>query len=365
MVYVFVTYNFSLDCDSPENWFKRTAPYVGILHALSEKNTVINVKQINYEGDCIHLGIQYRFVNFGKKESHFPWKLNRYVKGLKPDIVFVQGFHVPLQVIQLRLLLGRKVKIITQNHAEKPQTGARKYLQRSASYCIDAYLFASRSMGIDWVNKGNLTDPGKIHEVMEVSSGFKPIERSIAVEKTKVKGKPVFLWVGRLNENKDPLNVVKAFLRFIDSEPSAHLYMIYHTDELLTPIQALLKSDKNKDAITLIGQVAHNELLYWYNCAEIILSGSHYEGSGTAICEAMACGCMPLVTDIFSFRMITDGGRCGLLYEARNEDALLAALKKTQQMDIKEKQQASLKYFKSNLSFEAIAHRIQAVAESL
>jgi len=115
----------------------------------------------------------------------------------------------------------------------------------------------------------------------------------------------------------------------------------------------------------LIGKLPHDELQYWFNSADIIISGSHYEGSGTAVCEAMSCGCMPLVTDIFSFRMITDNGRCGLLYEAGNEAALLSALIKTRQMDIREKQKLSLEYFRATLSFEAIAQKIQEIASSL
>jgi glycosyltransferase involved in cell wall biosynthesis len=74
---------------------------------------------------------------------------------------------------------------------------------------------------------------------------------------------------------------------------------------------------------------------------------------------------MPVVTDIFSFRMITDNGRCGLLYEAGNKAALLSALMQIQQLDIREKQKTSLEYFRENLSFEAIARKIQEVAASL
>jgi glycosyltransferase involved in cell wall biosynthesis len=115
----------------------------------------------------------------------------------------------------------------------------------------------------------------------------------------------------------------------------------------------------------LIGKAANDDLLYWYNSADFILSGSHYEGSGTAICEAMSCGCVPVITDIFSFRMMTNKGKCGILYEAGNETALLAALMRTQLMDIAEQRAMSLAYFKSNLSFEAIARKVQEIAVNL
>ena len=365
MVYVFVTYNSSLEFDSPESWFKRTEGYTGALFSLVKDNTVINIKQINYEGDCLHKGVHYYFINFNKKKTFFPRKLNRLVKSFNPDIVFLQGLHTPLQFLQLGLQLNKKTKVIAQHHAEKPLMGFRKYLQKMADKFVDAYLFASHDMGLEWVEKGNISSAKKIHEVMEVSSIFSPMDRTTALSKTGVSGDQVFLWVGRLNDNKDPITVIKAFLRFVEVKPMARMYMIYHTEELLADIQQLLNGSTQKNAVTLVGKVPHSDLQYWFNSADIILSGSHYEGSGTAVCEAMSCSCMPVVTDIFSFRMITDNGRCGLLYEAGNGDALFSALLQTQQIDVKEKQRASLEYFRENLSFEAIGKKIQEIATGL
>jgi glycosyltransferase involved in cell wall biosynthesis len=365
MIYVSVSYNYSPTFDTPESWFKRTEGYAGILECLSAANTVINVKQINYQGDHIHNGIQYRFRDFGKKNTYFPWQQNRFIKNLKPDVVIVQGLHHPLQLMQLRLLLNKKTKIIAHHHAEKPFTGVKKIIQRMADPFIDAYLFASRAMGMDWVKKGNLASVKKIHEVMEVSSNFYPINKTTAKLRIGAEGKPVFLWVGRLNLNKDPLNVASAFLKFTTTNPESRLYMIYHTDELLNGLKELLDKSGANNKVILIGQVAHDDLLYWFNSADFFISGSHYEGSGTAVCEAMSCGCVPIVTDIFSFRMITDNGNCGILYEAGNEMALFSALVLSQQLNIPVIQKRSLEYFKTNLSFEAIALKIQEIATSL
>ena len=365
MVYVSVTYDPSFEHDSPESWFKRTEGYTGALFCLAQKHTVINIKQINYEGDCLYRGVHYHFINFGKKKSLFPRKLNRLVKSFNPDIVLLQGLHKPLQFIQLGLQLNKKTKVIAQHHAEKPLTGFKKIFQKIADRYIDAYLFASHNMGLDWVKKGNIRSGDKIHEVMEVSSIFSPMDKVEARQKTGVPDGLIFLWVGRLNDNKNPLTVLSAFLKFAGINPDAHLYMIYHTDELLNVIKELLGHSAQNQAATLIGKVPHDELQYWFNSADIILSGSHYEGSGTAVCEAMSCGCMPIVTDIDSFRMITDDGKCGFLYEAGNEAALLSALKQIDKIDLAEKQKASLEYFRANLSFEIIAKRIQEIAESL
>ncbi|HWZ13959.1 MAG TPA: glycosyltransferase family 4 protein [Mucilaginibacter sp.] len=365
MKFVFASYVYSKDFNRPEGWLHHIRFYGGVLESLSKNNTVISIEQIDFEGQLIYKGVQYYFKRFSKLARRFPFKLHYFIKKRQPDVVFIQGLHYPLQVIQLRLTLRKKVKIIVQNHAEKPFTGIKKYLQKIADRCIDAYLFASRDMGLDWVKKGNLATSEKIHEVMEVSSVFYPLERETARAHTAVEGQPVFLWVGRLNKNKDPLNVIKAFLQFVDSEPSARLYMIYQTVELLPQIKAFLEKSPNKSAVKLIGQIPNDNLLYWYNSADYILSGSHYEGSGTAVCEAMSCGCIPIVTDIAAFRAITDNGECGLLYEPGNQHALLSALVKSQTMDTSERRIKTLAWFNQNLSFDAIARKIQAIADSL
>jgi len=363
MKFVFASYVYTPEFNNPVKWLNRISFYTGILEELAKTHQVISIEQIDYEGEHLQNGVQYLFKRF--PHSLFPLESHRFIKQLNPDVVVIQGLHFPLQVMQLRLFLGTKTNIMIQNHAEQPFTGLKKHLQKLADRFTDAYLFASHNMGLEWVEKGNLVSIKKTHEVMEVSSVFTPMDKAEAVQKTGITGAPVFLWVGRLNNNKAPLTVVNAFLQFVTVQPDARLYMIYHTDELLPQIKNELEPSPNGEAIKLVGKVPHNDLQYWFNSADIIISGSYYEGSGTAVCEAMSCGCMPLVTDINSFRMITDDGRCGLLYEAGNEAALLSALIQTQQINIAEKQEASLEYFRSNLSFEAIAKRFEEVVASI
>jgi glycosyltransferase involved in cell wall biosynthesis len=141
--------------------------------------------------------------------------------------------------------------------------------------------------------------------------------------------------------------------------------MIYQTEELLPQLMALLDQHPNKNAVILVGKVDNDHLLYWYNSADFLLSGSHYEGSGTAVCEAMSCGCIPVVTDIASFRMITNNGDCGILYSAGDEEALVNALHQTQTLDRKKYRQKCLDWYDEKLSFKAIARDIEAVANSI
>jgi glycosyltransferase involved in cell wall biosynthesis len=365
MKYVFLDYTLSPEFYTAEGWFKKIACYAGIMERLAEGNTVIYVKQTSGAGTGVYKGINYQFIDSGSNQLRSAWRLNRYVVKLKPDIIVVQGLHNSFSLLPLGFLMKKRAKIIAHHHAEKPFAGVKKYVQRMAGHFIDAYLFASGSIGLEWVHLGNIGSPKKIVEVMEVSSVFYPLDREVCRQKTGVTGQPIFLWVGRLNENKDPLNVVSAFLRYLEYKPSAKLYMLFHTDELLQPLTQLLAVSGYGASVALVGQLPHRDLLYWFNSADFFLSGSHYEGSGTALCEAMSCGCIPVVTDIPSFRMMTDNGRCGVLYPPANEEALLAVLLQADNVDMEMYRQRVLSFFQANLSFEGISGRIANIAESL
>lgn len=364
MRFVFVSYHYSADIHSPAEWITRLRFYIGASEHLATSHTVIRIDQINYTGSFTHQGVQYHCIESHKEKNYFPLKLHSLVKAMNPDIVIVSSLLFPLQVVQLRLKLGKKVKIIIQNHAEHPFKGIRKYIQRLADRVVNAYLFASYEMGIEWVSSGNIGSKDKIHEVMEVSSVFYPINKTLARSKTGMKEGHIFLWVGRLNNNKDPITVVKAFLAFARQNPGVWLYMIYQTTELLEDIKNLVLIE-NTSPIILTGPVTHADMLNWYNAADLILSGSHHEGSGTAICEAMSCGCIPVLTDIPSFRTITGHGQCGLLYPAGNVQALESALGKALKLDLKDEYTKSLLQYNKELSFEVISRKLEQIALSL
>ncbi|HKC35508.1 MAG TPA: glycosyltransferase, partial [Chitinophagaceae bacterium] len=263
----------------PEKWLDRISFHTIVLEHLAKWHEIISIEQINYEGNLHQNGMHYHFYNSKKKKLLFPFTLHRYIKKMNPDIVIVNGLIFPLQLIQLKWMIGNKIKIIGFHHAEKPFKGIKTYLQKLADRFINAYLFSSFETGMEWVNMGIIKNSNKIVEVMEASSSFQPMDRNDAISITKIEGHPVYLWVGRLNNNKDPLTVVKAFTRFVKTHPEARLYMIYQTEDLLKEVEQLLLSvDLNNEAIVLVGKIAHNNLQAWYNSADFIISGSHYEG---------------------------------------------------------------------------------------
>jgi glycosyltransferase involved in cell wall biosynthesis len=358
---VFLSYNYSAEIRSPDEWVEKIGFYTGWAKILAKEHTVIRVDQIDFEGKVEKDGILYHFFKDKRRKNYFPLNLNLFVRSLNPDLVLVSSFLFPLQVLLLRRCLGKKVKIIIQNHAEKPSSGINKIIQKIASRNVNAFLFNSYEFGLEWVQKGNIDSLEKIFEFPEVSSSFYPLDKTVAMAKTQSGGSPVFLWVGRLNPNKDPVLVISAFLKFAECHPAAKLYVIFQTEELLPTLKAMVEGCRPMKNIIFIGPVQHRQLLYWYNCADFFISASHYEGSGTALCEAMSCGCIPIVTQIPSFRTIC--GDSALLFEPGNLTALFNSLMNTANMNIESEKLKVLARFRQKGSFDSISVKFQAIVD--
>lgn len=351
--------NLSYECHPNQKdaaaWIRSFAFFYGIWEQVATAHEVIFLEFIGVDEVIRSKGVTYLFRKCSPAKMRLPFGLHRYIRRQRPDVVVVHGILFPLQVWLLRRSLGSGVKIIQQHHAGHPLR-SRSWLQRLTSRSTDGYWFTGSGLADEWINRG-LIPADRVREVMEVSSVFKQYGKEEARLQTGMGEGLNYLWVGRLNANKDPLLLVRAFLEFAAGRRDIRLYMIYQEDDLLPEIRAVLLGHPAADAIVLVGKVGHASLEQWYNAADFFVSCSRYEGSGVAVCEAMSCGCIPLLTDIPSFRYMT-GGVCGILYPPGEEKALYAALEATAAMDLPEARDRTSGQYHRHLSAAAIAARI-------
>jgi glycosyltransferase involved in cell wall biosynthesis len=360
MKIVHVSYAIVNQHDDPQRWLSAIDFFTGIVTCMAQTHEVASVHCIGYEGIVEHEGGRYHFLKAGRWPRLFVFEVNRYVQKLQPDVVIIHGLHFSWQLLCLRFLLGGKVRFFAQHHAERPVRYHKRFLQRWADRFIAGYFFSSAGLGKMWIDTDLIKDPSKIHEVMEVSSVFRLADQIEAKASCRIMGDPVYLWVGRLDTNKDPETLLKAFINFASHYPSATLYLIFSNATLLKTVKKL--ASKMPHRIRLVGKVAHSEMEQWYNAADFIISTSHYEGSGVAVCEAMSCGCIPVLTDIPAFRMMTgDGASCGVLFPRGDAAMLTRALEKSVVLDRNIEKNKVLHRFTTQLSFAAIADRINRV----
>lgn len=362
---VHLSYASMTEYSDPNAWLKRIDFFVVLLEQMAKEVEVRSIHRLNFTGVLNRNGVEYHFIK-PKRLSLFSPDVSEYVRKLDVDVVIVHGFHFPLKVLWLKWKLSAEIKIIIQHHAEKPLRHYKRFLQRFVDKVVSAYFFTSLDQSIAWLADRQINDRAKIYEVMEVPSVFKPMDRSEARAITKVNGSKKYLWVGRFDQNKDPVTLIKAFIFFAKENDDVHLYVIFQSNELINEILKLIQEAKAEGQITLVGKVEHHELIYWYNCVDFIISTSHYEGSGIAVCEGMSCGCIPILTDIPSFRMMTNNGDCGLLFNAGDVADLTKSLQASRSLDTMIERKKTLARYSTTLSPAAIACKmIEACKEIL
>ncbi len=311
-------------------------------------------------------GIRYAGFKSRNKFWYIPFNTLRYIKREKPDIILVQGLKFPIQTIALRLFVGKRPKIIVQHHGELPLKGLKHPFSKLADMAVDAYIFTSRGNFKLWEKNNNIRKNRPCFEVLEASTNFQKQDNKLSKNKLGIKTDNNFLWVGRLDDNKDPLTVLNGFEQYLTIEPDAKLHMIYQYDGLLGKVKNTINnSTLLKNAVRLVGKVAHDELVFWFSACEFFILGSHKEGSGYALIEAMACGCIPVVTDIPSFNKITSDGRYGFLYEVGNTGSLFSVLKNLHAIDKTEMSEKIVEHFSEELSFKKIADNLYGIFRKL
>lgn len=314
-------------------------------------------------------GVQFHFVKDrfppGLKPWQIPLTLHNLVASLEPELVHIHSLSFAAQAWCLRTRLNRACAIVMQDHAGQPM---RRFggVQRQLLKSMDGFLFAADELGESWFDRGVLTDANAIFTVMEGSTEFGPGDSQVSRAKTGLAGAPVLLWVGRLDENKDPLAVLEGFESSLDVVANAQLYMAYGSCHLLPAVRAYIEARPAlKNRVHLLGEITHEALEDYYRSADYFVLGSHHEGSGYALCEAMACGVVPVVTDIPSFRMMTNSGETGGLWQPGEaqafRDCLVGVYKKP--LDLESAKAQAL--FDRRLSFTAIARETVQIYDTV
>ncbi|MCB8969089.1 MAG: glycosyltransferase family 4 protein [Ardenticatenaceae bacterium] len=319
--------------------------------------------------------IPYHFITEHKPRQltwQIPWRIIRRVRTLCqrhvqagiPTVVHMNGFVFPIPTRVLRLMLPNSVPIVVQHHGERAMRSWKQRVQRAALRGLDGYLFAAKPMAQEWLDAGIIASSHDVYDVMEGSSLFTYQDRASARAITGLTGNPILFWAGNLDSNKDPLTILNGFERILPAYPDARLYMAYRYDSLLAEVQArIARSQALTQSVTLLGQLAREQIPDYFNSADFFVQGSAKEGSGLAVLDALTCGVVPVITDIPSFRVLTDNGRIGALWPVGDEERFVAALRHVLAQPVQAQSAAARQFFEQQWSFAAIGRRALQVYE--
>jgi glycosyltransferase involved in cell wall biosynthesis len=365
-----VSHAYDPQYSSPDALLNRYTSLTGWTEAMVARGWKVTVLQRYREhSQLVRNGVEYHFVADALSPMlrfwQIPTTLHRKVAEVNANVVHSNGLVFPLQVHHLARMVA-PTPLIVQHHAERPRVGWRRLIQKIGLSRAGGFFFVSKEQAEMFRTAGIIRANQPIFEVMEGSTYFRQQPRDIARRATGLSGTPQFLWIGRLIPLKNPLVVLDGFAQVVEQYPQARLAMIYHEAPLLAEVQAKIeRTPALKRTVTLIGEIPNAMIETYLSSADYFVLGSNYEGSGYALAEAMACGVIPLVTDIASFRMMTNGGKVGALWQVGSVESMVAKTHELLKRNHAEESARVKDFFSQRLSYSAIGRDAEAAYHTL
>lgn len=135
-----------------------------------------------------------------------------------------------------------------------------------------------------------------------------------------------FVFVGRIVRDKGINELVSAFDRLHQEQPSTRLVLVGPREDSLDPVQPQTLERINRgDGIEAVGR--QGDVRPFYVEADALVFPSYREGFPNVVIEAGAMGLPSIVTDINGSREIIIDGENGVIVPPRNQEALYQAMK--------------------------------------
>ena len=351
---------------APEQLLETYSDLPALAASLASAGAEVTVLQrFGSEADWTADGVRWRFAVDGPAgQPRTRMKLRRFHRlaaELAGDAVHATGVKFYRQLADLRRALPPQAVLLAQDHASRPPQGWRRWIAARALGRLDGIAFAGEGLAERWHDTGVLPRQVKVYEIMEGSCSFRRLPREVARAQTGLAGEPAFLWIGRLVPLKDPLTMIEGLLPILRQRSQARLYLVYQDAELLPEIQRRLAAEPAvAERVHLLGKQPRDAIEALASSCHYFVAASHIEGSGYALAEALACGLVPIVTDLPSFRMMTSQGRVGTLFEVGNPASLTAAAERVLAGDHAELSAVARRQFEEHLSWDAIGRDLVA-----
>ncbi|UCE73106.1 MAG: glycosyltransferase family 4 protein [Methanomassiliicoccales archaeon] len=130
----------------------------------------------------------------------------------------------------------------------------------------------------------------------------------------------IILYAGRFSKVKGIDLIIKAFVNLNRVIPNTYLILVGKGEDERR-LRKLI-SDLKATNIKFMGSLAHDEMPYILNCADVLVMASLTEGLPTIVLEALACGLPVVSTDVGDISSVIKNEKIGYLIEERNEDDL-------------------------------------------
>lgn len=267
----------------------------------------------------------YQDCNIKGYSREFYWK---HLDEFEPEVVLVEEFSVgTLYVLMHRFLKRKKYKIISicddsyNMVAEHNDFSlAHRVARKVVVPFIDGLILVEPQVA-QWYNehyrKGTFFPI--IKPDYKARAEYKrvlPLSNQIAEEKG-IKGKWVFLFVGRLVAQKNVETVIRAFSHL---DQDKNVFVVVGDGPERKKLECLaLELNAN---VLFTGRLECDELNVWYNIANAFVLASYQEPFGAVTNEALLAGCYALISNKTGSSCLVEEGVNGYTFSPMDVDDL-------------------------------------------
>lgn len=277
---------------------------------------------------------------------------------LRPQVIHLFGLTLLRPLAALTACAGRigaRVSVSFHGGAPRRNPIARAW-QRKVLANVAAIFFSTTHYAEEWQRSGVIRSGASVVIAPEVSSPLIPIDRNRARVELGLDGELLLAWSGRLHPIKDPLTALRGFELLAGRSPDARMLMCFRSQELIGEVTEFLECrPRVRDRVTLLGEWPHERMAVLFSAADFFVQSSLREFGGNSLVEAMSCGAIPVVTDIPSFRALTDEGRLARLFAPGDAAAMAQAITTLAEADRPALAARIRGYFDEQLSYPALA----------
>lgn len=212
----------------------------------------------------------------------------------RPDMVSAQD---PFETGLVAYFLARyfKVPFVIEIHTDITSAAYKQHSLLNFFRIQLSKFLIPRASGIYAVSETVLAELIKKYSLtvpFQVLPLFVPVEKFIGLPRTPIEGR--ILWVGRFENEKNPLLAIDALKYAKDAGYAVHLTMLGE-GSLRQQIESMITTREVSDSVELPGW---NDPAEYLPNSELMLNTSSYEGYGMAIIEALAAGVPVLSKDV-------------------------------------------------------------------
>lgn len=265
-------------------------------------------------------------IRLGKQSRKLCTDVWKILKENKPEIVIVPEFQIlTIQVLLYKFLYRKKFKIISMCDDSYDMvannndfTLVHKLARKLIAPIVDDILLVDSRVK-DWYQ----TNYGKgiwlpiIRDEKNEENRYRltlPISQSY-VEKFKLQGKKVLLYVGRFDVVKNLDTLINAINKC--NEDFITIFVGSGAQEKYLREQA----SKCKKEIIFAGHYVDDEVRAWYNVGDVFILPSKQEAFGAVTNEALIAGCKCLISEKAGSACLIDG-KNGKQLNPNNPDSM-------------------------------------------